>query len=78
MREIGAEIEAQIRAGNDADIDLVIKLGKNLCRERADPVAPRFVNARSYAKIFNNDLRQLDEFLAFRESKGNAQIVRGK
>jgi len=65
VREVRSEIAAQIRAGTDADIDLVIKLGKNLCRERADPVAPRFVNARSYAKVFDNDLRQLDEFLAF-------------
>ncbi len=64
MRKIGPEIAAQVGAGNNADIDLVVELGENPCCAVANPVPARLVDPRPHTEIFADDLGQSDQLLA--------------
>src|SRR6516165_4802733 len=79
MREIGPEFAGEIGAGDDAHVDLVAELCKDVRRCPADPISARFVDAWTDPDILLNAEGQSDQLLPFeleRQIAGIGILVR--
>jgi hypothetical protein len=64
VREIGAELAAEISVRNDADIDFIAEFGEDPRSRVSDAVSTRFVDPGSHADILFNAVGQPDQLLA--------------